>query len=753
MSSCFGTTTLQKCLIYQPWTIPSSWYFYKNMTFNDLRHHSQNTKNLVLPVHSESRSFAAKLNTRHPELKMNISVKNLFFSRPTRNAAILFGALLILVFVFLTDWKLFYGDQFVESPATYFHDLDFFFHDSVEVEDFKRTRELVDSNPDSARVVAFKAVERFEKQQNEPAQLQYFYLLGITYFLQSDYNKALEYSFRSLQLSIKYNLGNQIARANNIIGIVYSNMGMHTDALNYMLKAKSLHEQGQDSVSYANTLGNIGLVYLNVEAFETAKNYFDMAYDIYQKLENQTGIGNTSNNLLVYYRHANMPDSADYFFNQSIKVGTQLNNHYAISNAFLEKGNLFLSLDDPQNAIIYYHKSDSVAGQVNLMQMRSVVRLEIAKTYLGMKELDSAFTFARSAYDIALEIGNKKLEYVANEVFSLILQERKEFEKALAYKNLAIEQKSEFQTQSYASQIYRLEIDELNRDKEVRQKLIDEQNMQIDSQRNQLHISIVSFFALLVILSFIYYYLFNKNRQKQTKQIYENKIRHSLEMTKSVLEAEIQERKRIGMELHDGLGPLLGLVKLNITNIIREDGLSAKKKQELLQNAATNLDDILKEMKNISKNLAPIVLIEKGFESAVKDLVIRLQNLKHYDVHLSMNGWDDKVDSFVEHSLYRAILEVMNNIISHAKASVVNIEVLKNGREITIIIEDNGVGFDPSASKNNGQGLKNAATRIEGMGGKFFIDSMPNRGTIIIMELPNGEFTKMKDEKDKIVSG
>jgi signal transduction histidine kinase len=94
----------------------------------------------------------------------------------------------------------------------------------------------------------------------------------------------------------------------------------------------------------------------------------------------------------------------------------------------------------------------------------------------------------------------------------------------------------------------------------------------------------------------------------------------------------------------------------------------------------------------------------------------------------------------------------MNNIVSHAIASVVNIEVLKNGREITIIIEDNGVGFAPSTS-GKGQGLKNAATRIEGMGGKFFIDSMPNRGTNIIMELPNGEFTKMKDEKDKVVSG
>jgi len=670
-----------------------------------------------------------------------------------RNAAVLFVALLILVFVFLTDWKMFYEDQLVESPATYFHDLDFFFQDSVEIEDFNRAWDLLYYDPDSARVLAYKAIERFEKQQNEIAQIRYFNILGVSFLLQSDYNKALEYSFRSLQLSIKYNIGNQIANSNNNIGVVYATLGLNTEALTYLLKAKSIREQGQDSLFFARGQINIGIIYLRVEAFETAKTYLDMAYNMLQKLNEQPGIASASNSLGSYYRAVNMPDSAEYFIDQAIKIGTQVSDHSIIANALLEKGNLFSDLGDHKNAIAYYLKSDSLSSQISFSQGRSLAQIEIAKAYLRLKELDSAFTFTRSAYDIALKIGNKKLEYEINEVFSLIFHERKEFEKALNYRNLSIEQKSEFQAQSHANQMYRLEIEELNRDKEKQQIFIAEQNMHIASQRNQMHIAIISFFALLIILSFIYYYLINKNRQKQTKQAYENKIRHSLEMTKAVLEAEIQERKRLGMELHDGLGPLLGIVKLNITNILREDGLSPNKRKELLKSAATNLDDILKEMKNISKNLVSLVLIEKGFESAVKDLVIRLQNLQYFDVHLSMNGWDNRVDSFVEHSLYRAILEVMNNIISHANASVVNIEVLKNGREITIIIEDNGVGFDPSTSGNNGQGLKNAATRIEGMGGNFFIDSKPNRGTIIIMELPNGDFTKMKDEKDKVVSG
>jgi len=68
------------------------------------------------------------------------------------------------------------------------------------------------------------------------------------------------------------------------------------------------------------------------------------------------------------------------------------------------------------------------------------------------------------------------------------------------------------------------------------------------------------------------------------------------------------------------------------------------------------------------------------------------------------------------------------------------------------MIEDNGVGFDPSTLNNKGLGLKNAATRIEGLQGRFFIDSMLNRGTIIIMDLPNGELTQIKNENNKVVS-
>ena len=683
---------------------------------------------------------------------MNRFNRNSFFSNLTHKSAIFFITAVIVFTIFLINGILYQRNRPEEGPLTDYHDLDFFFDDLRKKNDYQNALNLVFSHPDSARTLAFEAIENLEKQQNDIAQLPYNNILGVSYFLQADYGKSLEYFYHTLQFSIKYNISNQMANAYQNIGTVYTSLGYYSDALSYLLKANSIFEQMQDSLNHAGSQNNIGFIYLEIEAYDKAKYHFDIAYNKYQSLDHQIGIASVSNQLGTYFQKLNMPDSAEFFYNQAIEIGIQTNNYYTLSSVFREKGMFFSELGDYNKALEYYLKSDSVSSHINHMQGSSSAMLAIAETCLLNSDPEQALLYANKAYDIAREIGKKKLIFQVNEVFSQIYQEKQDFEKALAFRNLAIEQKTEFQKQSQANQIYSLEIEQLNREKEMHQMLIIDQNMHIARKNNQLYVTTVSFFALLVILSFIYYYYISKIRQKQTTLNYENKIRHSLDMTKAVLEAEIQERKRIGMELHDGLGPLLGLVKLNITNIIRENDLSPKRKMELLKSAATNLDEILKEMKFISKNLAPMILIEKGFEFAIKDLVIRLQNLKYFSVHLSMNGWDGKVDPFVEHSLYRSILEVVNNIINHAKATSVNIEVLKNDQEITVIIEDNGVGIDPEKSKNKGLGLKNAATRIEGLEGRFFIDSMSNRGTIVIMDLPNGELTHIQNEKNKIIS-
>jgi signal transduction histidine kinase len=135
--------------------------------------------------------------------------------------------------------------------------------------------------------------------------------------------------------------------------------------------------------------------------------------------------------------------------------------------------------------------------------------------------------------------------------------------------------------------------------------------------------------------------------------------------------------------------------------------------------------------------MAPIVLIEKGFESAVRDLVVKLNETEKYTVILDVSGLNGSLDPYHEHALYRSILEITNNSLMHAQGSEINIQIVQSPEDITIMIEDNGKGFNADElNTGTGLGLKSTRSRTEGMNGKLYIDSVIGRGTIVTIVIP-----------------
>ncbi len=370
------------------------------------------------------------------------------------------------------------------------------------------------------------------------------------------------------------------------------------------------------------------------------------------------------------------------------------------------------------------------------MQGLSTSRLGLARIYLKLNQTDSALYYVNKAKDIALSIENKKLHYEAKEVMANIYHQKGEYRKAFDYNRSSQEQKDSLLEAAQLYQIYNLEIDQLNREKEIQQLRIQEQELALVKRRNALTLSVVFGGAFIIILSFTYLFYVSRIKQQQRNRLYEDKLRHSDELTKTMLQAEVQERKRIASELHDGLGPLLSITKINVTNILEDDSLSNQRKRDLLNKTVTNLDDTLYEMKYISQNLAPMVLLEKGFEAAIKDLVAKIKHLKKYEVQYNINGLNGSLEPYMQHALYRTIQEVVNNVIKHADASEINLEILQSKHDITVMVEDNGVGFDIKGQNIEGLGLHNAESRIQGLNGSFFVDSLVGRGTIITIILP-----------------
>jgi signal transduction histidine kinase len=140
------------------------------------------------------------------------------------------------------------------------------------------------------------------------------------------------------------------------------------------------------------------------------------------------------------------------------------------------------------------------------------------------------------------------------------------------------------------------------------------------------------------------------------------------------------------------------------------------------------------------------VLTTKGLADALKDMADQINKTSHIRVQLQLYGLNGKMDAIIENTLYRALQELLNNTIKHAGAKTFSAQVVKSNEAITVMVEDDGKGFD---EKNMliipGGGLSNIRSRIENLKGDFFIDSMENRGTIISIVIPLSKFNYVSE--------
>ncbi len=206
----------------------------------------------------------------------------------------------------------------------------------------------------------------------------------------------------------------------------------------------------------------------------------------------------------------------------------------------------------------------------------------------------------------------------------------------------------------------------------------------------------------------------------------------------AIINTEEKERKRIATDLHDGIGQLLSSVKINLAILeekinLPEDDLRIK----LLTNSKSSILQITDEIRNISYNLLPPSLEQFGLASAMEEEIKKLDNnteLKFTFYH-SLNH--EKFESKIEVVLFRSFQEIVNNILKHARATEVSIQLLGYEDEIVLMIEDNGIGFDyyEAIQKKNSSGLKNLFSRVMYINGKLKIDSNPNAGTSIIITI------------------
>ncbi|NHB69686.1 PAS domain S-box protein [Perlabentimonas gracilis] len=203
----------------------------------------------------------------------------------------------------------------------------------------------------------------------------------------------------------------------------------------------------------------------------------------------------------------------------------------------------------------------------------------------------------------------------------------------------------------------------------------------------------------------------------------------------AMVHAEERERTRLAQDLHDGIGPLLSTTKLYLQLLSKPK--SKINKESFAAQAEESIDEAISSVREISHNLSPSLLTRFGLTSAINSYIGRLRNSTNLRFTYNHN-LQRPLNFEVETTIYRIVVECVNNAIRHAKASSINIEMNDNEEKILIAIADNGIGFDveQTVKTKKGLGLVNINNRMENIGGKIEIKSAPRNGTQIKLTIP-----------------
>lgn len=210
------------------------------------------------------------------------------------------------------------------------------------------------------------------------------------------------------------------------------------------------------------------------------------------------------------------------------------------------------------------------------------------------------------------------------------------------------------------------------------------------------------------------------------------------ELLRRVVDAQEIERRRIAQDLHDNLGQMLTAQRLNLQYLKERCG-AQDEVCELVGRAQDIAVSIEREVDFIAWELRPAALDHLGLAAALDNFTREFS--KHYRVPAEFHaaGLDgDRLMPEVETTLYRIAQEALNNVMKHAAATQVGVLLERHGPQVTLIVEDDGRGFEPSGAieGERGMGLLSMRERAEQIGGTFGIESAPGAGTTLYVRVP-----------------
>lgn len=555
-------------------------------------------------------------------------------------------------------------------------------------------------------------------------------MTGNAYYLMGDFTKSMDHYMRALAIREELGDSNSIARSYNNIGAVYLQMKDHQLALYYLRKAKIIFEVLQDEVHLFSIMNNIGALYIENEKYDTAYLYLTEAYEIAEKTRNKDNTSIALTNLGEAALSMGLLEQSLDYQKKALEISRTIGNKAMMATIYTNLGKIYLETKKYKKAFDAFHESLNLSEEVNSLQ-------DLRENYHYLSEYyDKQGDYKQALYYVRLYASTKD---------SINSQE-------------AMIRIKEMENLSHAQGLQQ-EIELLRKDNEI-------SNLKATRLKNT--ILFLAAVSLMIILVFVIYYQKNRLKRETTRLLEEKnkqlekanlKLQHSEKHLKEVNSTKDKFFSIIGHDLRNPLNALLGFSELISGNSRDYTSEEIQRYSKIINEAAKNIHLLIENLLEWSRSQSGNI----DYHPERTDLLPMVTDiLKVFEIHSDKKGVNmlseitEDVNVYADRNLLSTILR---NLISNAvkytpNGGQVRIFCEQNNKEITISVEDSGIGMSeeqmgnlfklksnetmPGTSEEKGTGLGLILCKefVEMHRGKIWVTSAPKQGSTFSFSLP-----------------
>lgn len=492
-------------------------------------------------------------------------------------------------------------------------------------------------------------------------------------------------------------------------------------AKTFFASLRIAERKGYASIAATN-YNNLSATYFETENYPQAIVYAEKAISSFQNLDDKKGLADAYNSLANVYYMQEQDSLCLHYFLESIANRKLINDSAGLFKGYKNLGAIYFETGDSLKGIAYMLQGIRYISSKSDTESWFTSYITLTGAYLDIGQLPQAQAYLDSCARLLPQVRNvSKIEdyyYIRYRYYAKkgdLKEALASYEKYGAYRDSVIN----------VDKNARLSELNVKYETERKQAKIQQQAFEITKRNNWLLMAGIS----LVLLGLAIYFFYRQTMFRRAKERQEERFQQQEIAARSLFEGEQQERIRIARDLHDGVGQRLSLVKMNLSAIAETPQL--QKAQELL-------DNTIQELRTVSHNLIPEEL-HFGMVPALENLAdkVNASGTIQMETDIPEQLRNLKWTKEKELSVYRMVQEILNNMVKHAKASLIQLSAREQDHNLVLVIKDNGIGLRQEAiDQSKGIGWKNIQARIRLMDAQLKIHAPANQGTQIELIIP-----------------